>query len=218
MTTGAGSGRLPGRRFRLGLRVLLLIAAVAYLAFMAASHSQPFDPGLEAPLASGGGLLFAAQLIHAWWINRRHGGGKPALGMRATLREHPLLAVYVAILWILLGAAAAQAGNVSKDCGHTAQTCIGLDRWSEAGGVYLRQFPYNAQGNADPNAPWVPISRAEYVAEVGERLRPAALFGVFSIAMGSVVAVAAEGAAAALPVRRRNRGLGETAGLGVSDV
>ena len=53
----------------------------------------------------------------------------------------------------------------------------------ENGGSYFRKYPYDAAGASDPNAPWVKISRAEYIAEVGTRLRPPAGFGMVALAL-----------------------------------
>jgi hypothetical protein len=60
---------------------------------------------------------------------------------------------------------------------------------------------YDAAGEDDPNAPWVQISRAVYVAEVGTRLRSAAGFGVLALALVSVLSVAEEG----MSLSRRSR-------------
>lgn len=154
MNTNTGRVRNPGYRFRVGARVCLLIGACAYLAFMLASHSRPFASGLEAPLAAGGWLILAAQIIHAALLGRRHGGGRPVVRFWATLRTHRALAAFAALVAILLGAAAASesSGNRSLTCENTAQTRIKLDNWSDAGGVYLRQYPYTAQGARDSNA------------------------------------------------------------------
>jgi len=60
VNTGTGWVRIPGYRLRFILRVGLLASALAYLAFIVASHSQPFDSGLEGPLQFGGWLRSAA--------------------------------------------------------------------------------------------------------------------------------------------------------------
>jgi hypothetical protein len=73
----------------------------------------------------------------------------------------------------------ASAGNLSLGtCPPHTTSCLKLDKWSMSGGRYYRQFPYDIQGNDDHNAPWVEISRPEYVAEVGTRLRSSARFGI----------------------------------------
>src|SRR6185437_10588471 len=65
-------------------------------------------------------------------------------------------------------------GNLSTACPDHATSCIKIDDWSMSGGHYYRRFPYDSQGNDDPGAPWVEISRQVYVAELGTRLREAA--------------------------------------------
>ncbi len=51
-----------------------------------------------------------------------------------------------------------------------------------------RQFPYDSAGNDDPGAAWVEISRPEYVAEVGTRLRQGASFGVGALCLAWLLA------------------------------
>jgi hypothetical protein len=68
--THGGTEPLPGRWFRFGFRIVLLVTALAYLSFMVASHSMPFCLGLEVPLVLGGWLLLAIQLLYQAWRMR----------------------------------------------------------------------------------------------------------------------------------------------------
>lgn len=97
---------------------------------------------------------------------------------------------------VVLAAAVAELaqGNRDNSCRtHEAATCIKVDQWANKGGAYFNQYPYGVAGGDDANAPWVQISRAEYVAEVGTRLRSAAGFGVLALGLASFLSVAEEG-------------------------
>ena len=59
-----------------------------------------------------------------------------------------------------------------------------IDNWKMSGGHYYLQFPYDSEGNDDPGAPWVEISRPEYVADVGTLAREDARFGVILLFIG----------------------------------
>jgi hypothetical protein len=82
----------------------------------------------------------------------------------------------------------ALTGNLSLDCPQHATSCVKIDNWKMSDGHYYRQFPYDSAGNDDPGAAWVEISRPEYVAEVGTRLRQGAPFGVGALCLAWVLA------------------------------
>jgi hypothetical protein len=217
-----GGSLLPGWRVRMALRIILLAVALLYLAFMRASHTTPFDQGLQAPLAIGGWALAAAVMATVWW----HGRGYSRRFLKTlkpwkVLRGRRGLMAYCAVMAGVLGIAAVVglSGMSSTTCQNTATTCLKIDKWSEADGNYYRQYPYDSQGNDDPTAPWVQISRSVYVAEVGSQLRSAALFGVLSLAGGTALTVIEEGVALALLTKRREIGdlgmLAAEAGLGL---
>jgi len=75
----------------------------------------------------------------------------------------------------------ALTGNVSLACPQDATSCVKIDNWKVTGSHYYRQFPYDSAGNDDPGAPWVEISRQEYVADVGTLLRQDVLGGVIAL-------------------------------------
>jgi hypothetical protein len=187
---------------------VLIAAAAGYLAFMKISHTMPLNSAMQVELAGGGWLILASQIITAfvtqplglrrlWPYSRRI----PRPSWR-TLRGRWDLAVASALFVLLIGAAAAvgATGNVSNDC-TSAVTCIKIDNWRVADGSYYRQYPYDAAGNSNPSAPWVRISRAEYVAEVGTLLRSAAFFGLFALTLGMAANLIAESSAARQPGR-----------------
>lgn len=194
-------------KIRWGIRVFLLALAGAYLAFMVASHSTPFSPDLEAPLAAAGWLPLAAIIVTGLIRSKRLKRTGPGLGLRqllAPMRGRYDIHLFGAVMLIVLAAAATEAfqGNRDDSCRPQGPaTCIKVDQWSEKGGSYFRKYPYDAAGENDPNAPWVQISRAEYVAEVGTRLRSAAGFGLLSLAAASYLSVVEE----ALSLTRRPR-------------
>lgn len=186
----------------------MLAVASAYLAFMVASHTKPFDPGLEFLLGIGG-WLFAALFIVKTLVTCRGRSKKElrALGSWRTLSGRWDLAVYaVAMLGIIVsGAVVGLSGNKATNCAdpdHAAPRAK-TDSWSVVNGQYLRHHPYDARGDSDPQAPWVPITRDEYVAEVGTRLRSAALFGEFSLVTALMASLQEEGMATAVRARDR---------------
>lgn len=192
-------------RIRWGIRLFLLALAGAYLAFMVASHDTPLSPDLEAPLAVVGWLPLAAGVVIIAVRSKGSPRPKPGPVLRELVgfvrRRHDIQ-LFGAVMLVVLGAAATEAfqGNRDESC-HSAATCIKIDQWSAKDGLYFRKYPYDAAGDDDPNAPWVAISRTEYVAEVGTRLRSAAGFGVLALALASYLSVAEEG----LPLMRRPR-------------
>jgi hypothetical protein len=191
---------------RLAGRLVLIAAATGYLTFMKISHTMPFSPGLQVELAVGGWLILASQIITAlvtrpygWRRPWPYSERRPRLGWR-TLRGRWDLAVTSALFALLIGTAAAvgATGNVSNDC-TSAATCIKIDNWRVADGGYYRQYPFDAAGNGNPLAPWVRISRAEYVAEVGTLLRSAAFFGLVALTLGMATNLIAESSAGQQP-------------------
>ncbi len=187
-------------KIRWGIRAFLLALAGAYLAFMVASHGTPFSPGLEAPLAMAGWLPSAAFIVTGLIRSRGSKRLNPDIGLRqrlAPMRGRYDIHLFGAVMLVVLAAAATEAfqGNRDDSCrSQDPATCIKVDQWAEEGGSYFRKYPYDAAGDNDPDAPWVPISRAEYVAEVGTRLRSAAAFGVLALAAASFLSVAEEAA------------------------
>jgi hypothetical protein len=190
------------------LRIVLTAASLAYLAFMLISHFRPFSPTLEAPLALGGWLLLLIPIVQAavqfCGYDRDELRSTRKLAW-AALRGRRGLAVYGALMVAIFVAAgvAGTVGDLSTSCNNSdpAATCLKIDKWTAADGKYYRQYPYDAQGNSDPNAAWVPISRDEYVAEVGTRLRAAAMFGVLSLGLAFLATLVEEATAAGLKAR-----------------
>ena len=167
---------VPLRLFlaRVGAGLLLLL----YLLALFFSHSVPLSSALEIPFAFTGWL--ALPCLSALIPSGTHQGGRaimfPAWCWRWRWIPHvAFLAAAVLALYF------AFTGNLSTACPDHATSCIKIDDWSMSGGHYYRRFPYDSQGNDDPGAPWVEISRQVYVAELGTRLREAALFGVFMV-------------------------------------
>jgi hypothetical protein len=178
---------------------VLIAAAAGYLAFMKVSHSTPFSSTLQVELAVGGWLILASQII-TWFVTQPPGSRRRALDGRwsprpgrGRLRGRWDLAVTGVLFAFLIGTAAAvgATGNVSDGC-TSAATCFKIDNWHVADSRYYRQYPYDAAGNSDPSAPWIRVSRVEYVAEVGSLLRMAAFFGLFTLVPGMLANLSAE--------------------------
>lgn len=166
---------------------------------MVISHSTPLSPALEAPLAIAGWLPLVAGVVIINIKSKRSPRLKPSSAFAlhlAAIRRRRDIHLFGAVMLIIVVAAATEAfrGNLSEFCdsGDPA-TCIKIDQWSEKDGSFFRKFPYDAGGADDANAPWVQISRTEYVAEVGTRLRSAAGFGVLALTLASFLSVVEEG-------------------------
>jgi len=208
-------------------RIVLLAAAVAYLAFMNASYRVPISPRLEPFVWSGAWLVFVAVLAEAgmeMWvfgqaetrIARRSWSG---LRVRLSLPEMARilrrawsglrgrwgLAAYGALMVAVLVPAgiAGWSAALSIKCDNSGAACLKIDNWAESHGEYFRQYPYDAQGNSDPRAAWVPVSRAEYIAEYGTYLRYDALFGVLCLGLALAMSVLWEGIGPASRDRRQ---------------
>ncbi len=175
------------------VRLIICVLTIGYLIVIIASHLLPLDPNLEAPLAYtpyllgvlGGALafLFGGAAVRQRFRFRN--------ARRPPLRYlwYPLpLAVAFATLAVA-GFYLATTGPAA--CSDGSAVCVKTDEWRSSGGQYFRLIPYNAQGQADPNQPWVEISRETYITEVGTRLRQAATFGVFSLCFAWFVSLAA---------------------------
>jgi hypothetical protein len=197
---------------RIVARVALAVLAVLYLAFMVVSHHRPFATVWQVPLALSGWLLAMALLVVNFRRYLRRTGKSVTMafrpGMRlwpgsrvrwrAGLRGRRGLAVFGLLIVLVLGFAAAEGltGDRFGPCMATDPgTCARIDNWRQADGAYFRQMPYDAAGDSDPGAPWVRVSRAEYIAGTGTVLRSAALFGVLSLALGLLLTVMEEGTA-----------------------
>jgi hypothetical protein len=192
------------------VRLIICVLAIGYLIVMIASHLLPLDPNLEAPLAFtpyllgllGGALAFLfggeafRQRFRRWLHStmQRRPDGK-LLRFRNTRRPALRYLWYPLPLAIVFATVAVAAFYVAATgpaaCPDGSAVCVKTDEWRSSGGQYFRLIPYNAQGQADPNQPWVEISRETYVTEVGTRLRQAATFGVFSLCFAWFVSLAA---------------------------
>lgn len=188
--------------------MFLLALAGTYLAFMTASHSTPFSPSLEPLLSSVGALPFAAGVVfigmRTKWAARRQLSFRE-WRLRTLVRERRDIQLFCAAMLVVLVAAAVEGfqGNRDDSCRTpNAAACIKIDNWSEQGGSYFRQFPSD-----DPKAPWVAISRTEYVAEVGTRLRSAAGFALLALGVATYLSVVEEGMSLALVGRPRKEEL-----------
>ena len=160
-------------------RMVMGLLMVLYLLVVIESHSVPLSPALEVPLPLAGWLAIVVVL--------------PLGARRGTVvidfsnmgwRWIPHLAFATAAV---VGFYFAFTGNLSLACPQQATSCVKIDHWRMSGGHYYRQFPYDSQGNDDPGAPWVEISRPEYVAEVGTLLRSAAQFGLGTLSAAWVL-------------------------------
>lgn len=203
-------------KIRRGIRLFLLALAGAYLAFMTASHSTPFSPDLEAPLALAGWLPLAAGVVIIGVKSKGSTRRKPhyaALRQYLTpMRGRRDVLLFGVVLLVVLAAAATEAslGNRDESCQtNDPAACIKIDQWAEKDGSYFRKYPYDAAGADDPNAPWVQISRAEYVAEVGTRLRSAAGFGLLALALAGFLSVVEEGMSLTRRARKGELGLSD---------
>lgn len=195
--------------------MFLLALAGAYLAFMVASHSTPLSPDLEAPLAIAGWVplvagVAAPNLRPKIW--RRLSPGAALRQYLAPIRRRPDIYLFAALMLVVLATAAAAGsqGNRSGSCDSgSPANCIKIDQWAEKNGLYFRKYPYAMGGGDDPNAPWVQISRTEYIAEVGTRLRSAAGFGMMSLALATFLSVAEEGVSLSNRARKRETELAD---------
>ncbi len=169
--TGAVMWRLFLARAVMGLLIL------GYLLVIIASHSIPLSSALEVPLAVAGWLTLAVLLVHAGL--RLRGNGVITRPEMRWSRIPGLAFAAVAGLAFYF----AFTGNLSLACPQHATPCVKIDMWRMSGGHYYRQHPYDSEGNDDPGAAWAEISRQEYVAEVGTRLRQAAPFGVGALCL-----------------------------------
>jgi hypothetical protein len=144
-----------------------------YLYVIIVSHSVPLSSGLEGPLTFGGGLALAGLIVSRLLRSLDWRGG-PAIPTGCLLHLAFVAVAGLTFFFVF-------TGNVSYRCPDQAQatSCVKLDNWKMSAGHYYRQFPYDSDWSHDPDTPWVEISRPEYVAEVGTRLRIAALFSVF---------------------------------------
>ena len=157
----------------LSLRAIAGFLLLLYLFVIFISHSTPLSSALETPLAVGGWLTLAVLIVTGRRrVLGRNGGTVVPTGCLLHL-------AFVAVAGLTLFFAF--TGNVSYDCPDQATSCVKLDTWKMENGDYYRQFPYDSEGNRDSDAPWVEISQADYVAEVGTRLRMASLVSVFGL-------------------------------------
>ena len=164
------------------IRAAMGLLALLYLFVIIASHSIPLSSALEVPLAAAGWValvLFALTSIRRLtsegltFVPRMSWSWIPNLAFTAVAG----LSFYFAL-----------TGNLPLDCPRQATSCIKIDNWKMSDGHYYRQFPYDSAGNDDPGAAWAGISRPEYVAEVGTRLRQAAPFGVGALCLAWLLA------------------------------
>lgn len=196
-----GASRMATHVIRLGYRVLLLALASADLAIMIATHDIPLNQHWDVPLVLGSWLPVAAVVVTLTVKARRL--GRPALRrilrLVAPLRKHLALYVFCAIMVGILAATGAVAvvGNRDMSCRGGPATCIKLNQYSESGGAFYRKYPYDAAGVGDSNAPWTPISRAEYIAEVGTKIRSAGVFATVALLLATFGSVLEEGLALA---------------------
>ena len=175
------------------VRLIICALAICYLIVMIASHLLPLDPNLEAPLAYtpyllgvlGGALTFLLGSTAVRQRFRFRNARRPPL--RYLWYPVPLAVVFAT----LAVAAFYLATTGPAACSDGSAVCVKTDQWRSSGGQYFRLIPYNAQGQADPNQPWVEISRETYITEVGTRLRQAATFGVFFLCFAWFVSLAA---------------------------
>jgi hypothetical protein len=175
------------------VRLIICALAICYLIVMIASHLLPLDPNLEAPLAYtpyllgvlGGALTFLLGSTAVRQRFRFRNARRPPL--RYLWYPVPLAVVFAT----LAVAAFYLATTGPAACSDGSAVCVKTDQWRSSGGQYFRLIPYNAQGQADPNQPWVEISRETYITEVGIGLRQAATFGVFSLCFAWFVSLAA---------------------------
>lgn len=168
----------PGSRFRNCYRVLMFFFLTGYLVLITASHYEPLNPGLEPLLSFGMAPFVLVEMFRLRSLARRR-SERSYLDPKLILRHSLNLVILLFI--VLAGAAFVEdsIGDLSPMCSAGApETCFRIDSWQINDGAYYRKYPFDAQGNSDPNQPWVEISRSEYIDEVGTKLRAAAGFGV----------------------------------------
>ena len=162
---------------RIALAILLLI----YLATVVISHSVPLPSSSELPLGLIGWLAFVAVVSFL---------RSKAVRSKLVARQlfQPWVATVIFGVFACLTLFMALTGNLSIECPSHATSCVKIDIWRISEGHFYRQFPYDSQGNSDPNPPSVEISRQTYIDEVGTRLRMAAAFGVGALCLAWLVA------------------------------
>jgi hypothetical protein len=225
----------PARRwapFRLIVRIGLVVVAVIYLAVARASHHDPFPPDAQIPLAISGWLALLAAFVSGM-ISLRDEQGHRIRSRRPPPRRRQQaqlpygrspdylpgfrasfgaaigrLDVWLAaalFMVVVIVTVANLAPASSPDSCVSAATCTKVDGWAVRNGGYYRQYPYNSQGRADEQAPWVRISRSAYIAETGTLDRSAMIFGLLSLTMAMLVSILIEGSAQVLLGRQRER-------------
>jgi hypothetical protein len=149
-------------------RVVMGLFMLCYVLVLIASHSVPLSSALETPCAYAGYYSVTFMFVLGLFPAR-------AIAIPAGVwRWIPHLAFVAAAV---LAYHYAVTGNIPHSCAARTFGCPDL-HWRMSGGHYYRQIPYDRQGNADPGAPWVEISRQAYIAEFGSRLRQAAQDGL----------------------------------------
>jgi hypothetical protein len=163
------------------LRTALWVLMLLYLLGAIFSHSIPVSIKLEGPFGFAGWIALGVVVV----LVIQHSGTKaPPVGfinpwgwiLGLAFVAAAGLAVYFAL-----------TGNVHPYCPQLATSCLKFDHWKMSGGHFYRQYPFDSQGNDDPGAPWVEISRPEYVAEVGTRVRELMPFGAIALCIAYVL-------------------------------
>lgn len=163
------------------LRAVLGILMLLYLLGAILSHSIPLSSTLEGPFGFAGWIALAVLLVTC---GRHFNSKAPPVGFSGPW-GWILGLTFVAVAGLAFYFAV--TGNVSPYCQEQATSCVKVDHWKMANGDYYRQHPYDSEGNDDPGAAWVEISRPDYVAEVGTRVREGMPFGIIALCIAYVL-------------------------------
>jgi hypothetical protein len=172
------------------VRMVLGLLMLGYLLVMIESHSVPLSGALRFPMiatavvaAVGVGLLSA--LLSKLRGDDDDDDDYTDWGMGWRWIAHLAFASAAGFACYF-----AFTGNAPSACPRDAQfrqdngaSCLKLDNWRTSGDHYYVQYPYDSSGSDDPGAPWVEISRSQYVAEHGTTLRSEVGFGVFLLSV-----------------------------------
>jgi hypothetical protein len=186
MAGGAGAGGpsavavrggLVGRRFRLGYRLIAVVAAIGFLAFLTVTHYVPLTLGWQPLFAFVGIGLGLVQFARLFLLKRRGLIREATPPVRTIAREivvSPLILLFA--VTTAAGFVQALRDDVSKACTASVTSCYEMDGWKMQSGVYYHRLRHDQ--------PWVAISQATYVAELGSRLRASVSFGLGFLSFG----------------------------------
>lgn len=171
---------IKGAAIRVRLLILGILAAYVALMILSTAVLLPID--LELPLVMLGWIAFVGVL--AWNARRLRGWRLNAAGM---LRPFVLTGVFACL--VAAATYLALGWNVPSMCQGLAVGCMKGYTWRVEDGQYFRVSRENQQNQ---------ISQNVYLLEVGNRLRSASIFGVYSLCLAWILASGTRNTAAGI--------------------